>query len=356
MVAATALCVIASAFAASPASAAYVYKQNQSYVLQDESGAIGNTVTVNVDGGTGDIILTSTEALTASPTSGCTVVNGTPHTARCPTEPLVGVTVELGEGDDVGSSLIGSPSGAPIILWYPGQGNDRINGGGGHDTFWSPDVDGADTYIGGGGIDTVHYQREWLLSRTVPVTAYMDGATGSGAPGENDIITTDVENANGTDFSDVVTGNGLANALGGDAYLLTGDTGDTLNGEGGNDTLRGSAGADKLNGGTGNDVEWGDDDGDTLRGDAGNDVLNGGRGNDKLFGDAGADRLDGGAGADTLTGGPGKDKFIAGGGSDVINAKDKTTGESIDCGAGKDVALIDKGDKPAKNCERIRYR
>jgi Ca2+-binding RTX toxin-like protein len=72
------------------------------------------------------------------------------------------------------------------------------------------------------------------------------------------------------------------------------------------------------------------------------DRLTGGPGNDSLNGGAGADTLTGGAGADTLTGGPG---------SDTLNAKDGKR-DRVLCGAGKDIAKVDKKDV-VKGCEKV---
>ena len=60
------------------------------------------------------------------------------------------------------------------------------------------------------------------------------------------------------------------------------DSGDVINGQGGDDIIHGNSGNDLLRGGTGND---------TLIGDAGNDTLIGGAGNDVLTGGEGVDRF-----------------------------------------------------------------
>ena len=339
------LCV---ALPAPSAAAASLHKQNQSWVFDDTSGA-SNTVTVSIDGATGELVITSVESFVYSDSS-CTVTAGLPNSIRCPLASAFFLDVNLGDGDDVGSSLIASRVGAPIVVWNGGQGNDRITGGGNRDVFVSPEVDGADTYIGGGGIDTVNYS-----PRLGAVITRLDGAPGSGAPGENDTFGADIENVFGTDFGDVVTGNAGDNDLEGDGNLLNGDGGDTLIGLAGDDALRGYKGDDKLDGGAGDDLLYGDDGNDTARGGPGNDVFHGMTGNDQLFGDAGADVLNGEGGNDTLVGGPGKDRFVAGSGNDVIQAKDKGKGEKIDCGPGRDTVVADKGDKPAKNCERVKF-
>ena len=74
-----------------------------------------------------------------------------------------------------------------------------------------------------------------------------------------------IEDAIGSNFNDIITGNQKANTL-------TGGSGnDNLNGGSGDDTLNGGLGNDRLVGGAGND---------TFIGSIGNDVIRGGSGND----------------------------------------------------------------------------
>jgi dipeptidyl aminopeptidase/acylaminoacyl peptidase len=105
----------------------------------------------------------------------------------------------------------------------------------------------------------------------------------------------------------------------------------------------------------------GTDAGDLIRGLAGDDRLNGGAGRDCLFGGAGRDRLSGGAGndrlngfrgADTLTGGSGRDRLKAGTGNDTVRAGDGEA-DKVDCGAGRDSAVVDELDR-VDHCERVR--
>ena len=74
-----------------------------------------------------------------------------------------------------------------------------------------------------------------------------------------------------------------------------------------------------------------------------------------LTGKAGADWLDGGDGGDgndRLGGGRGKDGFKAGNGRDFADAVDGVR-ETVDCGAGKDSAEVDRKDV-VKGCERVK--
>lgn len=98
-------------------------------------------------------------------------------------------------------------------------------------------------------------------------------------------------------------------------------------------TIVGSAKANRLNGAAGPDV---------VHGGAGNDRLDGKAGDDKLYGDAGNDSLVGGTGRDSLFGGTGNDSLSA-----VDGARD-----IVDCGSGKDTAVVDRFDV-ARGCERV---
>jgi Ca2+-binding RTX toxin-like protein len=99
-------------------------------------------------------------------------------------------------------------------------------------------------------------------------------------------------------------------------------------------TFSGSARADRITGTAANDVMYGLGGGDLLRALAGNDVLYGGRGNDVL---------DGGLGLDRLFGGPG---------NDMLRARDGRR-DVVDCGAGRDTAIVDRVDR-VSGCELVR--
>ena len=82
--------------------------------------------------------------------------------------------------------------------------------------------------------------------------ADLDGRADDGSAGERDQIRTDVENLDGTEFSDVLRGNGRANEIDG------GGGADRIFGLGGNDLITGDlsraivdpgAGADRVEGG-----------------------------------------------------------------------------------------------------------
>jgi len=182
---------------------------------------------------------------------------------------------------------LGSFPGAGNDVLFGRGGNDTLDGGGGNDVIDGGDGNdflrggiGADFLIGGAGTDTANYT-ESAAGVNVSLTTGL-GLFGSAA---GDTLF-EIENLNGSNFADVLTGDALANVLNG----FRGNDG--LNGLAGNDTMNGGTGDDRMTGGTGID---------TLYGGSGNDGLDGGDGNDFLRGDTGADRLIGGAGFDTAS-------------------------------------------------------
>jgi hemolysin type calcium-binding protein len=98
--------------------------------------------------------------------------------------------------------------------------------------------------------------------------------------------------------------------------------------------LKGTKRADRLSGGPA---------AETLKGGQGNDRLSGGGGNDLLLGGSGNDRLTGGGGLDNLRGEAG---------NDLLNARDGKA-DRVDCGSGKDKAVVDAIDAPVRGCERV---
>jgi hypothetical protein len=80
----------------------------------------------------------------------------------------------------------------------------------------------------------------------------------------------------------------------------------------------------------------------TIVGTAKNDVLRGTPNSDRLDGRGGKDVLYGNAGNDVLLGGTGNDKLVGGAGKDRLR-----------CGAGRDVAVADKSDVVAGDCELV---
>jgi Ca2+-binding RTX toxin-like protein len=113
-----------------------------------------------------------------------------------------------------------------------------------------------------------------------------------------------------------------------DISVSTG-SGQVINGTAAWDTLTGGFGNDTINGFAGNDA---------LDGADGNDQVDGGDGHDDVRGEAGADLLLGGPGSDTLIGGPGNDTMLGGDGNDEFWLGGDYGSDSIDGGAGVDLA------------------
>ena len=109
------------------------------------------------------------------------------------------------------------------------------------------------------------------------------------------------------------------------------------------DRLRGTPRADDIRAGAGDDV---------VLGRAGADRVTGGAGADTVDGEAGADVLAGGPGDDALTGGPGLDRLFGGPGRDLIRARNGGR-DRVDCGPGRDTAILDARDV-ALRCEVVR--
>ncbi|MEQ1717317.1 MAG: calcium-binding protein, partial [Hyphomicrobium sp.] len=152
---------------------------------------------------------------------------------------------------------------------------------------------------------------------------------GTGAGGD---VLVSIENAQGTDFADTLSGSAVDN------FLIGRGGGDKLFGRAGNDQLQGGGGADWLDGGEGSDWAMYDDSetrvtinlltnvhalgaagdklfsienvqgsafNDSITGNTVDNLLLGGAGDDGLFGGLGNDQLRGGLGKDTLDGGAG---------------------------------------------------
>ncbi|GIF21389.1 Ca2+-binding RTX toxin-like protein [Actinoplanes tereljensis] len=145
-------------------------------------------------------------------------------------------TLEGGPGDD---TLIGA-DGRDYLVGGPGR--DHLDGGPGDDTF-EGDSDysvadpislSADVILGGDGRDLVLYR-----TYDRGVTVDLDGEAGDdGAPGEGDTVGADVEDIDGTDYADHLTGNAGDNDLDGYGSGAGGD-GDVVYGLAGNDHLDG---------------------------------------------------------------------------------------------------------------------
>ena len=154
-------------------------------------------------------------------------------------------TVHGGDGSD---SIVDSiDDGAPNHLFGgPGDdgitgssGNDDLHGEAGNDTLVGDF--GSDLLDGGDGFDTVSYgDRGTDAASGVSVALSGGGATGAGAPGENDTLA-NVEDLAGTGKRDTLSGDAGPNVIQG----FDGD--DSITGGPGSDILYGNQGNDAIN-------------------------------------------------------------------------------------------------------------
>jgi hypothetical protein len=118
-------------------------------------------------------------------------------------------------------------------------------------------------------------------------------------------------------------------------------------------TLRGTSSAERISGTRHADLIRAGGGADRVLAGRGGDRVYGGRGNDRLIGQSGRDRLYGQAGADVIIGGSGKDVLRGGPGDDKLNARDGVA-ETVHCGPGRDVAIVDERDA-TRGCELVRH-
>lgn len=132
-----------------------------------------------------------------------------------------------------------------------GAGADTLNGGGGDDVFnMGAAADGNDLVSGGAGVDTVDYSgRGAALTIALDATGTPLNGTDSGAAGEADELSTDLENVIGAPgFANTITGNASNNEIIGSSAI------DTINSGGGDDTVEGKGAVDVVDCGAGDDV------------------------------------------------------------------------------------------------------
>jgi Ca2+-binding RTX toxin-like protein len=356
-----------------------------------------NVMTVRAEAGTPDVLVfEDTGATTTTTAPQCLAV---PGQVRCDSSGLIGLNVQLGDGNDVfrldessrtlativftlisgegGNDQLESAGGNDFL--FGGPGNDRLMGGPGNDNLLGGA--GEDTEFGGSGLDRLvgDAGNDHLFGE--------DGEDQVEGGLDDDVV-------DGGLGDDVVWGGAGADAvLGGEGDDRLDDTADasdaalgsdTVNGERGNDTLTGGPESDPLSpdvfiGGDGNDTityalrrspvvitldgtaddgAQGEGDnvqpdlerlvggagGDTLVGSAGANVFDGGPGDDTLSGLAGPDTLDGGAndpGNDRLLGGDGSDVLTGGSGDDFVDGGDD--GDELFGGGGTDTLMGGSG-------------
>ena len=207
---------------------------------------------------------------------------------------------------------------------YGNSGADTLNGGADNDKLYGGA--GADMLNGGPGEDYAYY----LNSNRGVLVRLHDARAVKFGEAEGDTLT-GIEHLVGSDFNDILAGDGEDNVL------------------------RGGGGHDDLYGGPagGDDIMYGDDGDDRIFGGRGNDTLTGGEGNDVMKGGPGQDTLiTDGDDLDVLYGGPDSDTFrffpsdLGGGsirdfsdGEDVIDLTEFTGISSMD-----DLEIISHGD------------
>jgi VCBS repeat-containing protein len=153
-----------------------------------------------------------------------------------------GSDADLGIGTS-GDDVLDGGDGSDFLFGY--DGNDTLNGGAGSDRL--DGGAGADTLNGGaGGWDRASY-----TTANSGVTVDMANTALNTGDAAGDIFN-DIEGVLGSQFNDLIFGNGFANNLFGSG----GD--DVINGRGGNDHLYGGAGDDMfvLENGSGYDRVW----------------------------------------------------------------------------------------------------
>ena len=264
--------------------------------------------------------------------------DGLPGTATVAVAPGAALLLDIAMGGDLSLDL----SGWVLTGWdaddrieIRGDGGnelfigsarpDRIEGGGGDDTFVVAGAGGAlDTLIGGGGVDTLQVRSSTDMSAAAVVIQSVEVIQFSGTlPGSRMLrlnaqvlaaappaLLIDGWDGATQDILHITLGDVAALNLGGWSFVDWGGEGEYLHLQGdddpesvtggaADDSIVGEAGNDTLSGGGGADTILAGNDDDVLRGGAGNDVLNGGGGLDFLEGGAGADTLQGGNGRDT---------------------------------------------------------
>jgi Ca2+-binding RTX toxin-like protein len=161
---------------------------------------------------------------------------------------------DLIEGNSGDNAIYGNDGNDTIV---GGGGIDTLSGGGGDDLFKNTGS-GKHVYYGGdsggdSGVDTVSYEG---FGSAVTASLLSNGGNSTGANGEEQYY--GIENLQGGNMDDTLTGDGKVNRLEGGAGN------DTLNGGAGNDILVGGANNDVLDGGAGSDTLNGQDGTDTV--------------------------------------------------------------------------------------------
>lgn len=83
-------------------------------------------------------------------------------------------------------------------------------------------------------------------------------------------------------------------------------------------------------------------------------MIHGGKSNDRIIGTPRHDVIDGRGGNDVIDGRGGRDLLRGGTGKDLIKARDRNQ-DTIDCGPGNDVAVVDRAENGVYDCEHVRF-
>jgi Ca2+-binding RTX toxin-like protein len=258
------------------------------------------------------------------------------------------------DGDDTIDAFDGAGSEHDYLIGF--DGDDKLFGLGGDD--WLAGGSGADHLDGGANSDYAMYGDS---SVGVLISLWQNFAYGGSAEGDTFVS---IENLSGSEFDDILIGDGGTNLLsgnGGGDNLKGGGGIDGLFGLDGHDVLEGGAGGDMLDGGDGTDTaaygksaqgvsvdlnsgsafggdaegDWyisvenltgshhddylaGNDQDNVLKGQEGEDVLKGVGGVDTLYGGGDDDDLYGNDGVDVLRGEGGEDRLTGGAGEDML--------------------------------------
>ncbi|CTQ55909.1 Cyclolysin [Roseibium album] len=300
-----------------------------------------------LDGGTGDDLLiggTGDDDLVGG--AGADILVGGSGTDRADySSSSASVSVDLFAGAGVGGEAEGDTltgieylTGSAYADSLTGNAaSNRLDGQAGDDRLAG--LTGADELIGGAGTDTADYS-----ASDAGVSVSLAAGTGFGGHAEGDTLSA-IENLDGSDFDDDLTGDAAANRL---------------DGKSGNDRLAGLAGADALIGGDGTDVgdhtasdagvvvnlATGTGSGGHAEGDTLSEIenLDGSAFNDVLTGDAGSNRLDGKAGDDRLAGLGGADELIGGEGIDTADYTASTAAVTVNLTSGEGIGGHAEGD------------
>ena len=280
--------------------------------------------------------------------------------------PVDELQILAGDGDDAvtlhGAADVGAPfSQATAVELRGGAGDDALSGGDtptgdlldggpGDDILWGfsgddriyPDGDagdlGADTVVGGPGVDTVDYG---AANGPVAVDLAIAGAqdTGQGL--------------------DTLAGLEVVRGSAHDDVLRGGAGGELLAGRDGDDLLVGRGGSDVLDGGPGIDTASYEDAPGGVTVDLGTGAASGADGTDtvvteNVIGSPFADLLAGDGADNRITGLGGVDVVGGRGGADVLDVRDGGA-DSVDCGAGADQVIADEAgvDTIAADCETV---